>query len=60
MCEKVRRIPGFFLTGIDWDFSGQQERVEDIVMKRAVPAPACAKQLLETLNARSPRNNSGM
>ena len=31
---------------------------EDIVIKSAVPAPACANQLLDTLNARSPKNKS--
>lgn len=32
---------------------------EDIVIKGAVPAPACAKELLATLNAKSPKNKSG-
>ena len=37
---------------------GKEISAEDIVMKSAVPAPACASQLLETLNAWSPKNKS--
>jgi SH3 domain-containing YSC84-like protein 1 len=37
---------------------GKETSAEDIVMKSAVPAPACAKQLLDTLNTRSPKNKS--
>jgi hypothetical protein len=38
---------------------GKEISAEDIVMKSAVPAPTCANQLLETLNAQSPKNKSG-
>jgi SH3 domain-containing YSC84-like protein 1 len=38
---------------------GKKIPAEDIVLKSAVPAPACANQLLETLNAGSPKNKSG-
>ena len=38
---------------------GNEISAEDIVLKSAVPAPACANQLLETLNAGSPKNKSG-
>jgi lipid-binding SYLF domain-containing protein len=37
---------------------GKEISAEDIAMKSAVPAPACANELLETLNARSPKNKS--
>jgi lipid-binding SYLF domain-containing protein len=38
---------------------GKEISAEDIVMKSAVPSPACANQLLKALNARSPKNKSG-
>ena len=37
---------------------GKRISAEDIVLKGAVPAPACANQLLEALNAGSPKNKS--
>lgn len=38
---------------------GKEISAEDIVLKSAVPAPACANQLLKTLNTGSPKNKSG-
>jgi hypothetical protein len=44
---------------IPQSLSGKADRVVVFVMKSAVPTPACANQLLETLNAGSPKNKSG-
>ena len=38
---------------------GKEISAERIVTKGAVPAPASAKELLATLNAKSPKNKSG-
>ena len=38
---------------------GKEISAEDIVMKGAVHAPPCAKELLATLNGKSPKNKSG-
>lgn len=38
---------------------GKEIPAENIVLKHAVPTPACANQLLKALNAGSPKNRSG-
>jgi lipid-binding SYLF domain-containing protein len=38
---------------------GKEIPAKDIVLKGAVPAPPCAKQLLATLDKKSPKNKSG-
>ncbi len=37
---------------------GKDIPAKDIVLKGAVPAPACAKQLLATLNTKTPKHKS--
>ena len=44
--------------GANKNLYGKEIAAEDIVLKGAVPAPPSAKELLETLNSKSPKNKS--